>query len=140
MSELDAILEGETSDAAAGRAAAEDDSQGAEDAQGGDAEKSDFDYLLGMNLWSLTFEKVEEINKLFQAKTEELEVVRKTSVEQMWDRDLEALSKTLEEIDAADAEEAEAVAEIAESRRKKAGSKGAPKPAQRPAPKPRGKR
>jgi len=104
MSELDAILEGRDVDD-------EPDSGNA------DAEKSDYDYLLNMNLWSLTLEKVEEIKKLRDQKIEELQVLIKTTIETMWDRDLEALLKGLDEIDQQDAEEAEAAEkELAEAK------------------------
>merc|ERR1719394_800297 len=75
----------------------------AEAAEGGDdheAEKSDYDYLLGMNLWSLTYEKVEEIKKQHELKKQELEELKKTTIEMMWDRDLEALLKGLDDMDA----------------------------------------
>jgi len=118
MSELDAILEGKVDDKHKG---ADDDANNAaaEDATQEDAEKSDYDYLLGMNLWSLTFEKVEEIKKQHETKVDELNTLKKTTIETMWDRDLQALSKALDEIDAAEAEEAEAAAAAADGRRTK---------------------
>merc|ERR1719284_984316 len=51
MSELNAIMNGKAVDD-------ENDTSTPND------EKTDYDYLLGMNLWSLTFEEVEKIKKL----------------------------------------------------------------------------
>jgi len=135
MSELDAIITragptkqapaaGDNKALAASKENAEDDPGGgvAEDAS---AEKSDYDYLLGMNLWSLTFEKVEELKKQHEVKTEELNELKKTTIEMMWDRDLEALSKGLDEIDALEAEEVEAGNVAAAGRRKQEASRQA---------------
>eukprot|EP00397_Hematodinium_sp_SG-2012_P002474 GEMP01002481.1.p1 GENE.GEMP01002481.1~~GEMP01002481.1.p1 ORF type:complete len:1035 (+),score=209.67 GEMP01002481.1:227-3106(+) len=59
--------------------------------------KGDYDYLVGMPMWNLTWEKVEEMKKLLHKKMDELDILVGTSVETMWDRDLvnlqEALSK-----------------------------------------------
>jgi len=126
MSELDAIMkaggatcadeaEGTTSDPAAVQGAT---------GEAAAAEKTDYDYLLGMNLWSLTYEKVEEIKKLLDIKKQELDVLQRTTIEEMWDRDLEALWKGLDEMDALEAEEAEAAASAAEGRKRKAGRQG----------------
>lgn len=106
---------------------ADEQEEGAEET----ADKSDYDYLLGMNLWSLTHEKVEEIKKQLKIKEEELKDLKKTTVEQFWDRDLDALSAMLDELDLQDDKDAEAAAAFAEGRRKKnAGKRGsAPPPA-----------
>eukprot|EP00916_Digyalum_oweni_P015423 GHVL01025239.1.p1 GENE.GHVL01025239.1~~GHVL01025239.1.p1 ORF type:complete len:1371 (-),score=291.64 GHVL01025239.1:56-4168(-) len=60
---------------------------------------SDYDYLLGMALWSLTLERVEEMRKQLQKKQAELDDMMATTVEMLWLRDLDAL---LEAIEAAD--------------------------------------
>merc|ERR1719454_2668918 len=101
--------------------AAEEDADGEEQ----DAEKSDYDYLLGMNLWSLTFEKVEEIKKQLEIKEQELRALKAKSIETMWDEDLKALSKGLDDLEALEAEEAEAEEEAVAGRRKKAGIRDA---------------
>merc|ERR1719195_1615334 len=124
MSELDAILEGRSVD----EPESKDDG----------AEKSDYDYLLNMNLWSLTLEKVEEIKKLRDQKIEELKELVKTTIGTMWDRDLEALLKCLDEIDQVEAEEAEAAANAAGDRRKRKATRATAAPAppkRRPGPK-----
>jgi DNA topoisomerase-2 len=147
MSELDAIFQegggagGQKKGKASSSVGAQ--SQADKEAGGGDAEevaaeKTDYDYLLGMNLWSLTYEKVEEIKKQQELKAQELDILRKTTIETMWDRDLEALLKSLDEIDALEEEEAAAAADAADGRRKKEGARrGAGAAKRRAAPKPR---
>jgi len=125
MSELDALLEGRSVD--------EEENKASEDK---DADKSDYDYLLGMNLWSLTLEKVEELKKLRDQKTEELNELKKTTIETMWDRDLEALLKGLDEIEALEAQEAEEAAAFAGERRKRRKATAPPPaPKRKPGPK-----
>merc|ERR1712096_173849 len=103
MSEIDAIMKGKDNRKDNSKKKKKDDEEedDAED-EGGDASKSDYDYLLGMNLWSLTFEKVEEIKKDLRAKEEELKELRKKTIEQFWDADLDALSAQLDELDLQD--------------------------------------
>ncbi|CAE8627897.1 unnamed protein product [Polarella glacialis] len=122
MSQLDAIMKGKTSvgvpqDAEAGGGAAEASADDASDK----TDKSEYDYLLGMNLWSLTFEKVEEIKKQLEVKVAELDVLQKTMVETLWDRDLEAVSVALDEMDKAEEEEALAGQNAKEGRKRKKG-------------------
>lgn len=111
MSELDAILEGLD--------AGGDDAADTNTKNDQSAEKTDYDYLLGMNLWSLTFEKVEEIKKLREEKNEELKVVVATTIETLWDRDLDALEKGLADLEALENKDAEDAANAATGRRKK---------------------
>jgi hypothetical protein len=119
MSELDAMVGTKTPKPET--PAAEEDA----DAEEADAEKSDYDYLLGMNLWSLTFEKVEEIKKQLEIKEQELRALKAKSIESMWDDDLVALSKGLDDIEALEALEAEESEEAVAGRRKKAGTRDA---------------
>jgi DNA topoisomerase-2 len=132
MSELNAIMKGKDlrKDSSSTKEDAAEEVQ--EEADGGNvsAEKSDYDYLLGMNLWSLTFEKVEEIRKQLKAKEEELKVMQKTTIEQFWDNDLVAFSAKLDELDAQDEADAAAARDATETRRKKVGARTrAPAPA-----------
>ena len=71
------------------------DASGAQDSRG-------FNYLLGMTLWVLTQEKVEEAKRKMQQKQEELDDLISTSPEQLWERDLDAI---VAELDAMDVEE-----------------------------------
>jgi len=121
MSELDAMVDAKKNTPKDEKPAAEEDADGEE----ADAEKSDYDYLLGMNLWSLTFEKVEEIKKQLEVKEQELRALKAKSIESMWDDDLVALAKGLDELEAMEAAEAEEAEEATTDRRKKAGGAGA---------------
>lgn len=121
MSELDAMVDTKKHAPKDEKTTAEEDADGEE----ADAEKSDYDYLLGMNLWSLTFEKVEEIKKQLEIKEQELRALKAKSIETMWDEDLKALSKGLDDVEALEAEEAEAEDEAVAGRRKKAGTRDA---------------
>jgi len=115
MSQLDAIMKGKTTLKESDEISATTD---------GTTDKTEYDYLLNMNLWSLTFEKVEEIRKQLEVKKEELEVLKATTIETMWDRDLEALSVALDDLDKADDEEAMAAQQAAEGRKRKRGGAG----------------
>jgi len=78
-----------------------------------------------MNLWSLTYEKVDEIKKQLRIKEEELKELKKKTIELFWDEDLNALSAALDELDLQDEKDMEAGKEAAEGRKRKvAGSRG----------------
>jgi len=49
-----------------------------------DTDKTEYDYLLNVNLWSLTYEEVEEIQKQLETKKEELDILKATTNETMW--------------------------------------------------------
>jgi len=120
MTELDAILK------EGGGQATDEDLEAMKKAEADpDAEKSDYDYLLGMNLWSLSFEKVEELKAQHEIKRQELEILRKTTIESIWDNDLEALKKVLDEIDRIEEEEEQAAHDFAAGRKKKDSSRAA---------------
>lgn len=53
---------------------------------------NDFDYLLGMAIWSLTQERVEKLEKQIGDKEEEIDVLLKKSEKDLWSEDLDALS------------------------------------------------
>lgn len=63
------------------------------------AKTTGYDYLLGMAIWSLTLERVEELKRQNQVKTEELNNLLKLSIEEMWSRDLDAVEAELDAID-----------------------------------------
>eukprot|EP00127_Corallochytrium_limacisporum_P004359 Clim_evm42s158 gene=Clim_evmTU42s158 len=54
-----------------------------------------YDYLLGMPLWSLTKEKVDELNRNKDEKEEELTILLKTSAKTLWKRDLQTFEDGL---------------------------------------------
>jgi len=58
-----------------------------------------WEYLLGMPLWSLTKERVQDLQKQLEAKEKELEELEFTAPEELWERDLDAI---LDELDAID--------------------------------------
>lgn len=66
------------------------------DDEAGTQKPSGFDYLLGMRLWGLTAERVEDIEKQLREKKAELDALRHTAVEDLWDRDLDAILAELE--------------------------------------------
>lgn len=55
----------------------------------------EYDYLLSMPLWSLTYEKVEALKKEFNEKQAQLVILKKTTIYEMWMQDLEALDECI---------------------------------------------
>jgi len=78
-------------------AEAEDD----EEDDGSDIAKltTGYNYLLSMNIWSLSYEKVEKLKNQKETKTEELDVLCRTSPEQLWEYDLDTLLVRLDEFE-----------------------------------------
>jgi len=58
-----------------------------------------WDYLLGMPLWSLTKERVQDLQKQVEVKQQELDDLEFTAPEELWEKDLDAI---LDELDAID--------------------------------------
>jgi len=58
-----------------------------------------FDYLLGMPIWSLTMERVEKLKQEMKNKTDELTSLEKTTIQEMWEQDLDAILGELKAID-----------------------------------------
>lgn len=56
------------------------------------APPSGFDYLLGMPVWSLSAERIEEMERQLREKAAELDRLRHTAAEEIWEADLDALS------------------------------------------------
>ncbi|CDJ41830.1 DNA topoisomerase II, putative [Eimeria tenella] len=69
---------------------------------------SDFDYLVGMPLWSLTTEKVEDLKRQLRDKEVELENLRQTDIRTLWLKDLDALLEAIEKQEVADQKQREA--------------------------------
>ena len=59
-----------------------------------------YEYLLGMKIWSLTWEKAQELRRKLEEKTEELEVLRATEPKSLWLHDLEEIELALDEREA----------------------------------------
>lgn len=58
-----------------------------------------YEYLLGMKIWSLTFEKAARLGSELEAKTKELCELQATKPSQIWLKDLDALESALDERD-----------------------------------------
>merc|ERR1712142_421826 len=65
----------------------------------------DYDYLLGMPMWNLTQEKKDELCRKRDEKHQELEKLKATSKEQLWENDLVEFSEKLDEVEAKEAAE-----------------------------------
>ena len=64
----------------------------------------EYDYLLSLNFWNITYEKVEELLKQKEMKEKELEELKMTPVETLWIKDLDNF---LEELDKYEKQEEE---------------------------------
>lgn len=99
---------------------------GADDEEGGVAKKAEkkggFEYLMGMPLWSMTYERVEDLRKQLHTKQQEVTELDKTALEDLWERDLAALEATLKEIEAEDKMNALAESKIKGSAKTKRGA------------------
>eukprot|EP00466_Bigelowiella_natans_P005266 jgi/Bigna1/57499/fgenesh1_pm.16_\ len=74
------------------------DDNDVKDASGG------YDYLLGMKLWSLTYEKIEQLEAELREKGEELDILERTPVKQLWINDIDDFLDTLGEHEAREKE------------------------------------
>merc|ERR1719460_2561805 len=102
----------------------DDDDENDDDEQPKDT-KSGFNYLLGMPLWNLTYEKVEEMKRLAREKAEAFEAMMKITPEQLWWADLEDLKVALDELDADRDAAAARTAKLKDRARAKAGQRPA---------------
>ncbi|KAM7265027.1 hypothetical protein ACFE04_002710 [Oxalis oulophora] len=69
-----------------------------------DPEDGDYDYLLSMQISSLTLEKVQQLCSQRDRMNQEVELMRQSTPKSLWSRDLDALEKELAEQDNRDAE------------------------------------
>jgi len=69
------------------------------------AGEADYDYLLGMPLWSLTQERKEDLLKKKGEKKSELRKLKETTKEDMWRSDLDAFMEKLREVEKKEAED-----------------------------------
>jgi DNA topoisomerase-2 len=56
-----------------------------------------YEYLLGMKIWSLTFERAEELRRQLADKTEEVTSLEATTPQTIWLNDLNAIEEALDE-------------------------------------------
>ena len=82
-----------------------EDADGSEDDESGERSSSagvsaaGFDYLLGMPLYSLTLERVEELKRQKSDKAAELSALEATSEEQMWTADIQTVLAAIDQHD-----------------------------------------
>jgi DNA topoisomerase-2 len=57
----------------------------------GSSKTENYDYLLGMELWNLTYEKVEELKKKHREKQSEYDALKNKTPEDMWLEELQQL-------------------------------------------------
>ena len=77
-------------------AEAEGEGEGEEEEKEGDVRMGDYEYLLGLPLWALTLEKVEEVKAAKALKEREWAALKATTEEEMWERDLQAFLTALD--------------------------------------------
>jgi DNA topoisomerase-2 len=71
---------------------AEDEDMEGEEEVEADQSARDYDYLLGMKIWALTWEKIEELKAKLKQKEEEFNRLYNTAPKDMWLTDLDALA------------------------------------------------
>jgi len=82
-----------------------EDDPDSQEVQGGKEKGPDYDYLLGMPMWNLTQEKKDEICRKRDDKQQELEKLKSTTKEELWEADLEEFMQKLDEVEAKEAAE-----------------------------------
>jgi DNA topoisomerase-2 len=65
----------------------------------------EYDYLLGLPLWSLTYERVQDLQNQKQIKEDELKKLKATPVIDLWISDLERFLEVLDEVETIEEEE-----------------------------------
>lgn len=78
---------------------ADDDNAGSDSEEEEDKSGPDYDYLLGMTLWSLTRERKDELLKKRDEKIKELEDLKSKTPSDLWRIDLKDFMKELEEFE-----------------------------------------
>lgn len=82
-----------------------------------------YEYLLGMKIWSLTFEKAQKLRELLAEKTKELEDLQATEPSQIWLNDLQAIEDALDDRDKQFAASQRKEEEARDAAQKKQGAK-----------------
>eukprot|EP00736_Rhodelphis_marinus_P005637 Rmarinus@m.29818 len=86
--------------------------------------KGSWDYLLSMPIWSLTKEKIDELCKERDEKKSELELLRVTSPETMWESDLDSFLAEYEAFENAQAAEEQMAVKKAKANSKRKNKRG----------------
>merc|ERR1719394_1372576 len=98
--------------------------EASDDEDDADSDK-DFDYLMGMPMWSLTQERKDELCKKRDERQKELKKLQATSKEEMWLHDLDEFVAKLDEVEAKENQETKDNQETQQKGFKKvAGKKG----------------
>jgi len=71
-----------------------------------------YEYLLKLKLWTLTEERLEALQRQLASKSQELEDLKATSREQLWERDLVRLEAALDVVEAEERKEQEEAARL----------------------------
>merc|ERR1719171_1501732 len=95
--------------------------------------KTGYEYLLGMNLWSLTQEKVDELKKTCADKEAELQALQKKKEAEIWAEDLTSVEVALGQMEKNDEEALEKAKTLADKAKKAAGLPAEKKPRKPPA-------
>lgn len=66
-------------------------SQNEEEAESASKTGPDYDYLLGMTMWTLTYEKKDELVRKRDNKQTELRILQAKSPKDLWKEDLDVL-------------------------------------------------
>ncbi|XP_022236332.1 DNA topoisomerase 2-alpha-like isoform X2 [Limulus polyphemus] len=105
-----------------------DESESSDDEEG-EAAGPDFDYLLGMNMWSLTKEKKDELLKKRDEKRKELEDLKQKSPADLWQSDLQSFMEELDKVEKKEKEDEEAgiSGNVMKAAHKQGGGKSRPK-------------
>merc|ERR1719311_1424589 len=61
--------------------------------------KTGYEYLLGMQIVSLTLERKLELERALKEKLAQLKLLKKTTIAQLWDADLSRLEEALDEME-----------------------------------------
>lgn len=107
---------------------ADSDSEDAEDSSNADLAKG-YEYLLGMKIWSLTFEKAEKLRKELAEKTHAVTRLEQTPPSTLWENDLDSIEEALDDRDQfyIEAAEEEAIARQNSKKNNKGKKKAAPR-------------
>ncbi|XP_022654783.1 DNA topoisomerase 2-like isoform X2 [Varroa destructor] len=74
-----------------------------------DLQTKNYDYLLGMTMWNLTYEKKEELLKKRDQKLSELDILKRKTPKDLWMADLDDFLVKLEEVERKEREEQQKV-------------------------------
>ncbi|KAB7496963.1 DNA topoisomerase 2-alpha [Armadillidium nasatum] len=83
----------------------EEETENESEVESSETSNLDYDYLLGMTMWTLTQEKKDELLKKRDEKIHELETLKKKSPSDLWLEDLDAFLKELDRVEQIEREE-----------------------------------